>query len=148
MGLDMYLNADIFLWNEEGDKIKQAITEINPFGLGNCDLMKIQFQLGYWRKANAIHNWFVENVQEGKDDCQSYYVTTEQLQVLKEECEKVLAKPSLGKKRLPTKKGFFFGDTEYDEYYLNDLQDTVNIINKVLNNPDHKKLLIYYKSSW
>ena len=22
----------------------------------------------YWRKANAIHNWFVENCQEGVDE--------------------------------------------------------------------------------
>ena len=26
-------------------------------------------QVGYWRKANQIHNWFVENVQDGEDDC-------------------------------------------------------------------------------
>ena len=26
-------------------------------------------EVGYWRKANAIHGWFVRNVQNGKDDC-------------------------------------------------------------------------------
>lgn len=25
--------------------------------------------VGYWRKANQIHRWFVDNVQDGDDDC-------------------------------------------------------------------------------
>ena len=26
--------------------------------------------VAYWRKANAIHSWFVENCQDGVDECQ------------------------------------------------------------------------------
>ena len=26
-------------------------------------------QIASWRKANAIHKWFVDNVQDGVDDC-------------------------------------------------------------------------------
>jgi hypothetical protein len=26
-------------------------------------------QAAYWRKANAVHQWFVHTVQEGEDDC-------------------------------------------------------------------------------
>lgn len=42
-----------------------------------------------WRKANAIHAWFVKNVQDGKDDCKEYYVSTEQLRELRDLCVKV-----------------------------------------------------------
>jgi hypothetical protein len=31
---------------------------------------------------------------------------------------------------LPTAEGFFFGDTDYDEYYIQDLKDTIEIVEK------------------
>ena len=45
--------------------------------------------VGYWRKANQIHNWFVENVQDGIDDCGTYEVTEKQLVNLLNTCWKV-----------------------------------------------------------
>jgi len=48
-------------------------------------------ELGYWRKANAIHAWFVKNVQNGIDECQEANVTREQLTELKSLCERVIA---------------------------------------------------------
>lgn len=53
--------------------------------------------VGYWRKANQIHNWFVQNVQNGQDDCKSHYVAYEQLLELKELCKKVLEKSKVVK---------------------------------------------------
>ena len=38
--------------------------------------------MGYWRKANAVHNWFVDNVQDGNDGCKHYWVSKEDLQKL------------------------------------------------------------------
>ncbi len=38
---------------------------------------------GYWRKANGIHAWFVQNVQEGEDDCKEYYVSQSKLEKYK-----------------------------------------------------------------
>jgi hypothetical protein len=29
----------------------------------------------YWRKANHIHNWFVNNFQDGTDDCRYVYIS-------------------------------------------------------------------------
>lgn len=42
-------------------------------------------QVGYWRKANAIHKWFVDNIQDGEDDCGYYEVAPEYL----EDCEDI-----------------------------------------------------------
>lgn len=47
-------------------------------------------EIGYWRKANAIHLWFVKNVQEGDDNCGEYPVTKEKLQELRDLCQKVI----------------------------------------------------------
>lgn len=117
MGLDMYLY---------GKK--------NNFNLTDCNIgmIGIQVEVGYWRKANAIHRWFVENIQGGTDNCATYSVSIEQLKTLKSICEEVLNKPELADKKLPTKDGFFFGPTEYDEFYFNDIQETIDIINKCL----------------
>lgn len=49
-------------------------------------------QVGYWRKANHIHNWFVQNVQDGEDDCEYHReVTKEYLEMLLSICKTVLA---------------------------------------------------------
>lgn len=47
-------------------------------------------ELGYWRKANHIHYWFVEHVQDGFDQCHPYQVTKDNLEELLETCNKVI----------------------------------------------------------
>lgn len=44
----------------------------------------------YWRKANAIHRFFVDTVQDGYDDCREYDVDKEVIEDLRERCELVL----------------------------------------------------------
>jgi len=36
-------------------------------------------EAGYWRKANQIHNWFVEVCQDGVDECQKTMLESDQL---------------------------------------------------------------------
>lgn len=104
----------------------------------------------YWRKANQIHNWFVQNVQNGEDDCQAYRVSTEQLQELRDLCEEVLRKEDtdFSQDKLPVTAGFFFGSTDYDEWYYGALEETVEALDKLLMNPSFKDLSFYYSSSW
>lgn len=130
MGLDMYLY---------GRKDNYNLTDYNIGRIG------LQVEVGYWRKANAIHRWFVENVQGGVDNCATYSVSIDELKTLKSICEEVLNKPELADKKLPTKDGFFFGQTEYDEFYFNDIQETIDIINKCL---DLDYDYFEYSSSW
>jgi hypothetical protein len=147
MGLDMYLNAERYLWShEEGDKqISENIGQL--IGLPTDGKVKtITVEAGYWRKSNQIHNWFVANVQEGKDECQDSYVSREQLKELREVCQKVLDNNELAEKLLPTASGFFFGATEYDQWYFNDIEETIKIIDNALLMPDQWDF--NYRSSW
>lgn len=49
-------------------------------------------QIAYWRKANAVHAWLVNTVQDGVDECQlSHPVTREQLVELRDRAKLVLA---------------------------------------------------------
>ena len=113
-----------------------------------CGYKTIFEQVGYWRKANAIHRWFVKNVQNGTDDCGTYVVSQEQLEELKALCEDVLNDKVSALKALPTTSGFFFGSTAYDEYYIQDLHSTVEIINQVLETTDWDTQTVCYQSSW
>ena len=121
MGLDMYLNAERYLWgyNEGDKKLGENIGQL--VGLPTDSNVKtITVEAGYWRKSNQIHNWFVQNVQEGIDECQEAYVSRDQLKELRDTCQKVLDNRDLAEQLLPTTGGFFFGGTDYDKWYYRD----------------------------
>lgn len=105
-------------------------------------------EVGYWRKANHIHRWFVEHIQDGKDDQGSYEVTREDLLSLRWLCEKVLKNPERAEELLPTTSGFFFGSTEYDESYFEDLKDTISIIDVALSVLESGNKHVFYHSWW
>ena len=133
--------------------------------------------MGQWRKANAIHKWFVKNIQKGNDNCKEYYVSKENLEDLLKLCETVLKSsilikgkikngeryengkmepimedgkyiknPLIAKKLLPTESGCFFGNTEYDQYYIQDIENTIKIIKEALKDANNGDF--YYSSSW
>lgn len=104
--------------------------------------------IAYWRKANQIHNWFVENVQDGEDDCGLYEVTKDQLQELLYIAKAVDNHPSTAGELLPTISGFFFGSTNYDKFYFDDIKETIEQLTKVLNETDFDNYHVYYSSSW
>lgn len=106
-------------------------------------------EAGYWRKANAIHKWFVENVQNGIDECQLSVVSRDQINMLLERVELVLRDNSRARELLPTTSGFFFGSTDHDEWYFRDLEDTQEILKKALDILDgDDTITFYYQSSW
>jgi hypothetical protein len=156
MGLDMYLTGKRYMsktFREDDAKKQEAIQELFPELAGKSGrwgdaspVKQIEIEAGYWRKANAIHDWFVKNVQGGEDKCRPHYVSREQLEELKAVCERVLAFRHLATDLLPTASGFFFGGTDYDEYYFQDLEQTVQIINDCLELP--REWEFEYCSSW
>lgn len=140
----------------------------------------IMEQVGYWRKANQIHNWFVENIQDGVDDCGYHREVREQdildllntCQEVLDSCElvegevcngykyedgvrvpimemgKYVKDSGVAEKLLPSTSGFFFGNTEYNEWYVEDIEDTIHILQKILDTTDFETQMLYYCSSW
>jgi hypothetical protein len=109
----------------------------------------------YWRKANAIHSWFVENCQDGIDECQLTPVHPEQLAHLKATCETARDAYLAGDARkaaeiMTPRSGFFFGSTDVDEWYFEDLVNTVNEIDRLVNLAARTPGVVHfaYRSSW
>lgn len=153
MGLDMYLNARRFMWSypEDGPdaKVGKEIGQHFPELGDDPNIKYITAEVAYWRKANAIHQWFVDNVQNGRDDCGDYYVERGQLEELLKLVNAVLNKDMKPDQALPTQSGFFFGNVEYNDWYYDDLQSTKEQLEKILSNEElFKKWDIYYHASW
>lgn len=187
MGLDMYLDAERYISGYEFSPEKERneysqLTEITGLA-GAIDPHtpsgRVSMTVAYWRKSNQIHKWFVENCQNGEDDCRRAYVEREQLEELRDLCAEVLERSVLvdgvvsngqtysseggweditapgkviedsavAQELLPTQSGFFFGHTEYDQYYYQDLKDTVEQLTRVLEESP-ENVDFYYRSSW
>lgn len=152
MGLDMYLEKSVFVGAQYDHLGVTGTVEIFAEGKKlDIDLKKISTvveQVGYWRKANAIHAWFVENCQEGVDECQRTSVPFAKLVELYNIALKVKSNPQkYAQKLLPTQSGFFFGSTQYDEWYLQDINLTIDILKPIVEGKQDKGYY-YYQSSW
>lgn len=165
MGLDMYL--------KKGKKIKRKMSteELE-------DLVWELDEIGYWRKANQVHNYFCiygEEIEEARlyklnedvlrqllnrcIEIQNIAEITEGLvsygkELINGEWQDMLTPGKIIKNKqdiakiLPTCSGFFFGSTDYDEYYMRDIEQTEEIIRDVLESTNFENEEIYYLASW
>lgn len=151
MGLDMYLSRKKYVKNwshTPADKRFQGVAFKGNQAIDLSKLSYLEFEAMYWRKVNAIHNWFVENVQNGADDCGTYYVTHDQIEQLILTIERVLEKKDDEEAQalLPPSEGFFFGSTEKDDYYWDMLTETRWKLKEDYEaNPNDE---YYYHASW
>ena len=158
MGLDMYIKA-----SKHFPKIDWAKTTKNKYAIseGFVEVLaaskledvatdiygaNVEVVAAYWRKANPVHNWFVKNVQDGTDDCAAYYLSIDKLRELAALCQKVIDEKS--PHLLPPQEGFFFGNTDINQYYWDCLKDTIQQIDRILLLPNLEELHLEYQSSW
>ena len=155
MGLDMHLYATHYFYPKGGKEesynlaVKALGAEefLSKHSYSPMGFVDVKMEVAYWRKANAIHKYFVDNLQGGKDECQTTEVSRSELQDLLDICNEVMEDRSKAEKLLPTQSGFFFGSTEYDEYYYDDIELTIKQLTSILENaPSH--WYFEYSSSW
>lgn len=174
MGLDMYLYAEKYVDNKNVNKLKElAGTNILP-NPERTESINIRQLVGYWRKVNAVHGWFVKHVANDVDDCQELYLSKEQLEQLRSDCIVALANPDreyeienkkvfyqlcdyLNKLEtpinlttyenpIPPTEGFFFGNNELSKYYFSQLEYTIDLITSLLELDDNYSF--HYRASW
>lgn len=112
--------------------------------LTNSDAF-VEENVAYWRKANHIHAWLIKN---GTDKEEDYYchISIDKLKELKDVCEHVLDDHSLASTLLPTQSGFFFGSTDYDNYYYEDIQETIRILENIIDAHTDEYRYVYIAS--
>jgi hypothetical protein len=93
----LYVKQYDFLKPEERYTVQIACGGKPVTGIDQGRISVVEEEVMYWRKANHIHAWFVDNVQDGEDDCHAYYVSEEKLKELVAVCEKVLKASKLVK---------------------------------------------------
>lgn len=161
MGLDMYLYADKYVSRKSNTRIEGSdydyydneiftsiVSALEAQDLVDNDWtgLTVSIPVGYWRKANAIHNWIIQNCADGVDECQRIHLSPEQAQALVDNCKAVIKDRSLAKDLLPPTSGFFFGSIDIDEWYIDDLKRTVKIFEKVLKADNLEG--VTYQASW
>ena len=155
MGLDMYLYRREYLsnysFNKDAAESDKFITIVDALGLQPSDQsphINVEVCVAYWRKANQVHKWFCD-LDGGRDECQSIYVTREKLVELRDLCASVISQPAMAADVLPTQPGFFFGSYDYDEWYMEDMKNTVSQLDKILESvPADSWTDFIYRASW
>jgi hypothetical protein len=156
MGLDMFLTKRHYIGsNYEHRNVKAKINITVGKKKVNIDPKKISYiheEVAYWRKANHIHAWFVDHCQNGEDDCRDADVSVAQMKELIALCKEVLEKKdeAFSEANLPTQEGFFFGGTEYGEYYYSDVEETIKMLSEAIEGVEENDYSIdfLYRSSW
>ena len=155
MGLDMYLYRREYIsgwdWNDNPKEMKLYSDILEYTGAKRCagsPHAQVEVCVAYWRKANAVHKWFCD-LDGGRDECQSIYVTKGNLIELRDLAKSVIEQPAMAGDVLPTQQGFFFGSYDYDDWYMEDMKNTVEQIDKVLESCKNLEYVDFiYQSSW
>lgn len=108
------------------------------------------YQIGYFRKFNALHSYIVKTFANGIDNCQDIILYKEDVEQIKKVLDDVLEANTeeKAKELLPTQSGFFFGGTDYDEFYFEDVKDAADLMQSFLDNFDFEKYQLVYQASW
>lgn len=148
MGLDMYLTGRVI-----ADNVRDIIMRETDLLDGlpeykGYDTASVNIPIYQWRKANAIHKWFVDNCADGIDDCRPVHVSRDNLEELREIITAAEVSVEAAKSNLPSESGFFFGSTEYDEYYFGELAQTKKMLDTILDNDNFMGWGFEYQASW
>lgn len=155
---------DIYTLNPEYPTVElEQVVNADGYNTGNYELFHINDTKRYYCKANQIQNYFEERFYEdGNDyDGDEYDNVVTKIDDLTindiiARINNIESSKETAKEEFPTTEGFFYGSTEYDEFYfeknnefksdLIELQKIRNEINEKLKNTDYHAIITY--SSW
>lgn len=166
MGLDMYLYANKYdsksTYNydeEKKDKVSKTFypRALNKLARKHADynfLSKDTFyQIGYWRKFNALHGFIVEHYADCEDNCRKIYLSKDDIKEILNTLKEVKANPNNAMDIMPPTSGFFFGSQDIDDWFIKDVEYSVELFEDVLemlekNDKRKNYYEIYYQASW
>jgi hypothetical protein len=157
MGLDIYferVNKIDYQFEKKKNNVKELETEeVAYFRKVNCLLpffgyeddcsthpiekCQIEDLVDTAKELLTIYGTFNAQLQLYKVDLESYKSDEKKTKLIYQKINN-LWQPfeTAAQEKLPTTKGFFFGSTEYREWYVADLKDIVETFTKVLDETD------------
>jgi hypothetical protein len=172
MGLDMYLQKRSYLKNwEHMDKSELHTVTVKRGSKKRPDIKpeRVSYvieEVAYWRKFNALHGWFVNNLADGVDNCQEVFVSEENFVGLYDTLLKVQktlnnanvvetvhkdwngddhtvktfdCENELNELDFAPTEGFFFGSQDIDSYFKEAVDETVKVIEDILAEIEENK---------
>lgn len=107
-------------------------------------------EIGYFRKVNFLVAFFEKRGYD-RHDYSDWQVQLDDAQDLLRICNEVLEDHSKAEELLPTTGGFFFGNTDYDEVYFDDVREVAEFCESTLipqlENLDEDSTIEFY-ASW
>ncbi|RAP49219.1 MAG: hypothetical protein BZ138_08055 [Methanosphaera sp. rholeuAM270] len=102
----------------------------------------------YYRKENWLRNWMEENTMlNSESNCEKIVIHPTQINELHQACEQVLDNHELADELLPTQCGFFYGSTDYDEWYFEGVELVKNHMEEIMN-MEENVLIVTYEDWW
>ena len=149
MGLDIYFHkTKRSNWN----KIKKEIDAFNalPEEEKNERYHKEEYpdkgfepeEIGYFRKVNFLMQFF-----DYEGNCEYKVIDRSELEELQSRCNRVLNHKDdkeLAASLLPPQAGFFFGNTDINEYYYGDVKEVRDWVDKVLEELADDEVVLMY----
>lgn len=150
MGLDQY----IYLGDEYEDFDEDYYEEIGTpvYDPDKGELLYYNetdfvHEIAYFRKSNWLHGYLDRLCEERANrpigNCHYFVFSQRDLNNLLNTCREVVKSKStkIAKELLPPCKGCFFGSYEIDEYYFDDIQDFIDIMQKF---EEDNNVYLYY----
>ena len=110
-------------------------------------------EVAYFRKVNFLLPFFGY-----EENCSDIEISKEQVEDLIDACEHILSSTESGldedtlfelvRNTLPTEGGFFFGSTEYDEWYFRDVEYVRNEFSRILETLDWENETLIMHCWW
>lgn len=117
---------------------------------------EIEEQIAYKLKIEDLQdlldicNTILKKVKTGAGKVMSgkrYNFKTEKFEPIFEDGIVILNK-NICEELLPTQDGFFFGNIDYNQYYLESIKYTKEKLEEIIDNIDYENNDIYYLASW
>ena len=100
-------------------------------------------EVAYFRKVNFLIPFFGY-----EENCSNIEIDKYQVEDLIEACKEVLASHDKASFLLPTQAGFFFGSTDYDDWYFDDVESVKTTFESILEDFDQEEDILTMHCWW
>ena len=100
-------------------------------------------EVAYFGKVNFLIPFFGY-----EENCSNIEIDKYQVEDLIEACKEVLANHDKASFLLPTQAGFFFGSTDYDDWYFDDVESVKTTFESILEDFDQEEDILTMHCWW